>query len=729
MTKDPFEPVTMDVVPIEAIRTKHMSTSAMVFRLRSQDGEFDITEIPCNFPVPLEPVPALASAGRRSRWPTSTTTSGIARQMSLPPRIHTGTGLVATDTSVGFVNSVGDFYIQYPQVEGMHKVASGVKQALANRTHFCLVTIENSALLCDAAGAVTTHPDSLSHVRRVVASERRFVIQTDTGFFVGTPCGNMAEVECLGGSGTVLDVQVQGDAFAVLTSDGRVWFSDTRGFVAGEGEGMAEVVQMHATESEVALLTAQGLVFSVPATDHTSARPVEGLSRATALVGVTVCVMAVHESGELYAWSGDWFKGAGWNGPCLAACSVYGLNINDVALVSVNHANWLLGLRDNTFFSLGEHTHIGPVVGVGVDRVPRTVTNAGSHAMVRDDGSVCVIGSADHGGVNEGGMYGVVDTSHPVTEVCGQHAAFVALLEPFRASARVWGTTTSAGEIEYGAPVEHVYITPSHVYAYTAEAKLFRDDEMVLDIDSFVPGGAVAYLLHNCLGMYVAVADGRRDFRDSMCNVAMPRTAVMDVLALDHHSHRRESESESESEAETETEAERPMQPPPPPPPRPRAPVPKQTTPGAAPPTPTPGVAVVEATPPPEMVVAEPATAEAVPWCDDGGDCCPTDTGAVPYDPFLIRPRRTRSKRRSRIRSKRRSQRRHGQEPGFRADTDTTDTTGTGTPAPTPTPATPPTGTTTPAPSKLSLKYALAALGVAALALIVLIVIWASKAE
>jgi hypothetical protein len=100
---------------------------------------FDITEIPCSFP--------LTEAGACAKADTDTGPQTARRALTYThaaQRPNT-VGIVCTHTTASLLNGTGEFFVQYPDLEGFHMIATGIKHVIANTAQFCLITRENKA--------------------------------------------------------------------------------------------------------------------------------------------------------------------------------------------------------------------------------------------------------------------------------------------------------------------------------------------------------------------------------------------------------------------------------------------------------------------------------------------------------------------------------------------------------------------------------------------------------
>jgi hypothetical protein len=553
---------TLTVQTIQDIKRGYVSSTVALVRYKQ--GDYTVTEL-SDFPVPVAVAPVPESPLEAS-GPAS-----VARRMTpsaLLAKEETGVGLigpsaataaakaVAAAAPMGYLDSRGRFFLLVGGGSGdggdaaeMHRVCSGIKQAIAGTSFFCLVTVSDCAVFVDGQTGQVVACEPMPHTRRIAwIGGDTFAVQRDAGLAVFD--GGSRHHQLLWPDKHVVDVQAihSRGGFAARTADGCVYLHDPCRAAAEAAAAAAAAavtppmlpdaavaVDMVVTETATYILTECGYVYAAAHahahTDKWCWVKCTGIDQVKAIAGNRARAVAVHASGSLH-----WLQYSEEEDCRVDVCSIYGLHVQDVADVHASLYNWVLTMKDGTWFGMGKHIHTGPIV-LG-DSI-KTVTNDGAHAFLMEKtGRVSVVGSAAHGGVNEEGKYGAI-LCDSVQDVVGHGRTFAAVLCGHR-SVAVWGGGSACHTQQYPSTVRHVYMADAGpagdretVYVYTKDGKMYSKDMPVFDVCEFASpdSSIVAMASHGHDDtLYAAVLDPRHEsnFNANACGLTTcPSTLVL----------------------------------------------------------------------------------------------------------------------------------------------------------------------------------------------------------
>ncbi len=274
---------------------------------------------------------------------------------------------VTTNSTSGFISTNNEFYILYDNIQYFEKIANHIKDCICGTSVFLLITEKNTPLFINAAdGNITddTFWDTDS-IKDIYTIKNKFIIKTHHNslyMYDGcVTCGfSIDELE-----NNVQNVVVTLDTVNVLTIDGRVWvfgnkehgayITDGRGFIPE----ICNAIQVVRTIRAGAILTRDNKVWSWGDVRFGgSPRPtwVGGLDNCEKLLNTATSIIAITLSGQLWAWSNEWFKNYSMidSDYAVASCIRKEFTLNNIVQLSENKLSWIIRTRCNNIFYIGK---------------------------------------------------------------------------------------------------------------------------------------------------------------------------------------------------------------------------------------------------------------------------------------------------------------------------------------------------------------------------------------
>jgi hypothetical protein len=277
--------------------------------------------------------------------------------------------LISTDNTFAFITIDHEFFILYDHIQHFEKIANHIKDCIASKNVYLLITETNKVLFINASSGEiyddTYWYNEKDSAQLVYTVKDKFIIKTTNKclyVYDGCTFTNQVFDEL---NKIVKDVIVTLDTITVLTCDGRVWVYGNKehGACITNGHGfiqcISNAIQVVRTIRAGAILTQDNNVWSWGDVSYGgSPRPnwIQGisgnckqlLSTGTSIIAITLC-------NQLWAWSNKWFKTYDLQESdyAIASCIHQELKMENIERIAKNKTSWFINMKCGTVFYIG----------------------------------------------------------------------------------------------------------------------------------------------------------------------------------------------------------------------------------------------------------------------------------------------------------------------------------------------------------------------------------------
>lgn len=277
--------------------------------------------------------------------------------------------LINTDSTFAFITIDHEFFILYDHIQHFEKIANHVKDGIASKNVYLLVTEDNKLLFINSSNGEiyddTYWVNEKDSAQLIYTIKDKFIIKTTNKcLYVYDGCTFLSTVfDEL--DKNVQDVVVTLDTITVLTCDGRVWVYGNKehGAYITNGQGfipcISNAIQVVRTIRAGAILTQDNNVWAWGDVKYGgSPRPtwIHGISgNCKQLLNTGTSIIAITRCDQLWAWSNKWFKTYDLQESdyAIASCINIDLKLENIEKIIKNKLSWFIKMKCGMVYYIG----------------------------------------------------------------------------------------------------------------------------------------------------------------------------------------------------------------------------------------------------------------------------------------------------------------------------------------------------------------------------------------